>query len=134
VNLVKPNIRLRALVVDDDAHVANSVADLLREAGAHVVGIAGDGSAALSLVAQLRPDLMVLDLAMPIMDGLEVLGALDGDPDAVALMVIVFSSQTEVSVVERARALGARHVLHKPSQLMMLGDIVSELLRQRGAD
>jgi len=65
----------RILVVDDDAQVRGFVAGLLRAAGYDVV-TAADGAEALTCIARQRPDVVLLDLAMPVMDGWQVLRTL----------------------------------------------------------
>jgi len=59
----------RILVVDDDARFAEALATLLETAGYEVVGMAADGAEAIRKVEQLRPDLVTMDLDMPLLDG-----------------------------------------------------------------
>jgi two-component system response regulator AlgR len=62
---------MKALIVDDEPLARERLASLLREAGADVIGEAGDGRAAVETVAKLNPDVVLLDIRMPVMDGLE---------------------------------------------------------------
>lgn len=85
---------IRVLIVDDFPLVRESLAIVLRRAGIEVVGLAGDGFEAIGLVDQLKPDVVLMDLRMPLMDGLEAAGYLkmsgakvigftsDANPDA----------------------------------------------------
>jgi DNA-binding NarL/FixJ family response regulator len=76
-----------------------------------VVGEAGDGRTALEEVARLQPDVLVLDLSLPEMDGLEVLEALR--ERAPAVRVVVFTGYPEAELREAAVARGARRYLEK---------------------
>lgn len=62
---------MKALIVDDEPLARERLASLLREAGAEIVGEAGDGRAAVEAAARLAPDVVLLDIRMPVMDGLE---------------------------------------------------------------
>jgi two-component system chemotaxis response regulator CheY len=95
----------RALVVDDEAHVRVFLKLLLRELGIEVCGEAGDGARALELINELQPELVLLDLNMPQLGGLEVLRQIQEErPD---LPVIVVSSQSAMKTVQEVAQLGA---------------------------
>jgi two-component system chemotaxis response regulator CheB len=104
------------LVVDDTAVVRRMVSDILdAEPGIQVVGTARDGVSALRKVAELRPDVVTLDVEMPGMDGLEAMRHLGKDHPGVA--VIMFSTLTESGATATLEALsrGARDYVTKPS-------------------
>ncbi|MER7361815.1 response regulator transcription factor [Nonomuraea wenchangensis] len=107
---------VRVLIVDDHEVVRQGLRFVLeQEDGIEVVGEAGDGEAALRAVRALRPDVMLLDLVMPVMDGLRALRALREAGDEPAPAVIVLTSfQEEDRVVEAVR-LGALSFLSKTS-------------------
>ncbi|MFK4034364.1 response regulator [Nonomuraea wenchangensis] len=107
---------VRVLIVDDHEVVRQGLRFVLeQEDGIEVVGEAGDGEAALRAVRALRPDVMLLDLVMPVMDGLRALRALREAADGPAPAVIVLTSfQEEDRVVEAVR-LGALSFLSKTS-------------------
>ncbi|SEU41674.1 response regulator [Nonomuraea wenchangensis] len=107
---------VRVLIVDDHEVVRQGLRFVLeQEDGIEVVGEAGDGEAALRAVRALRPDVMLLDLVMPVMDGLRALRALREAGDGPAPAVIVLTSfQEEDRVVEAVR-LGALSFLSKTS-------------------
>ncbi|MEU4508731.1 response regulator transcription factor [Nonomuraea wenchangensis] len=107
---------VRVLIVDDHEVVRQGLRFVLeQEDGIEVVGEAGDGEAALRAVRALRPDVMLLDLVMPGMDGLRALEALREAADGPAPAVIVLTSfQEEDRVVEAVR-LGALSYLSKTS-------------------
>ncbi len=107
---------VRVLIVDDHEVVRQGLRFVLeQEDEIEVVGEAGDGEAALRAVRALRPDVMLLDLVMPVMDGLRALRALREADDGPAPAVIVLTSfQEEDRVVEAVR-LGALSFLSKTS-------------------
>lgn len=107
---------VRVLVVDDAVVIRKAVAAVLASAaGLEVVGTANDGRSALDRIDELSPDVVVLDVHMPNMGGLQVLEALRGRARRPA--VIMLSSLTEdgADVTVRALALGAADYVTKPS-------------------
>ena len=74
---------------------------------AYQIDVAGDGQAALEAIAERRPDVILLDLLMPRMDGFEVIAALQKDPERRAIPVIVLTAKT-LTRQERRAAQGAR--------------------------
>lgn len=107
----------KILVVDDNAAVARIMARLLESRGHHA-SVASDGPAALAAVRDRRPDLVVLDMMMPEMDGLEVMRRIRAewnDPDAPAPPIIVFSAVDNPKVVSAAMQAGARDYWVKAS-------------------
>ena len=107
--------RIRALVVDDSAMMRRLVRETLSaDADFTVVGEAGDGRAALGLMAELKPDLTMLDIEMPVLDGIGTLRewALAGH-GAVVIVSSAARPGTELAVL--ARRLGAAAVVGKPS-------------------
>jgi CheY-like chemotaxis protein len=104
------------LVVEDDAPIRRVLCDLLDGAeGFHVVGEAGDGRQAIALARHHQPDLIVLDLAMPGMGGLEALPLLRAvSPNAT---ILVLTAIDDASVEARALAEGATAVLSKAAGL-----------------
>ena len=102
---------LRVLLVDDDPVFAELVGCLLRQDGIEVVGRARDGAEGVELAFELEPDLVVMDIRMPRMDGLEatrrIVGAVAGS------RVLVVSSSTDPEDAVRARDAGADGYLPK---------------------
>jgi len=94
-----------ALIVDDESHVRTFVRLLLREVGIEECWEAADGAAALDLVVRHQPQLLLLDVNMPQMNGIELLGRLrEAQSD---IPVIIVSAQSSLSVVNEAARLGA---------------------------
>jgi two-component system response regulator MtrA len=115
------------LVADDDVDILALVKAILERAG-HEVMTAGDGAQALALVRERRPDLAVLDFAMPKMDGLEVLRRLRADDESSDLPVVLLSARAQEADVALGFATGASAYVRKPFSPRELADRVAELL------
>src|SRR5579863_8747072 len=108
--------RIRILVVDDSVVIRKVLSDTLSEDRTlDVVGVASDGRIALAKIPQLKPDLVTLDVEMPVMNGLETLAEIRKVYPK--LPVIMFSTLTErgASATLDALALGASDYATKPS-------------------
>jgi two-component system, response regulator PdtaR len=110
--------RPRVLIAEDEALIRLDLAEMLVEEGYDVVGEAGDGEMAVRLAEELRPDLCILDIKMPVMDGL---AAAEKIADARIAPVVILTAFSQRELVERARAAGAMAYLVKPFQK---GDLV----------
>ena len=118
----------RVLVVDDDALIRDTLATALTDEG-YAVRVAPDGQAALQTLHEWMPDLIVLDLMMPVMDGLAFRAAQRAVDRAAHIPVIVLSAAHNVQA--RVAGLGAAAVLSKPFDLGILLDVVERELRQQ---
>lgn len=105
--------RKRVLIAEDEALIRLDLAEMLGEEGYDVVGEAGDGETAVRLAEELKPDLCILDIKMPIMDGLAAAEKIAGARIAPVIILTAFSQR---DLVERARAAGAMAYLVKPFQ------------------
>lgn len=116
--------------MEDDSELSATLAEVLGEYD-YEVQCASNGAAALEQLRRIAtPALIVLDLRMPVMDGLEFLAVRARDQRLAGVPVIVLSA--DVNMSERARALHAEAVLHKPVHLFLLVDAIRRL--QPGAD
>ncbi|GAB3687943.1 ANTAR domain-containing response regulator [Saccharopolyspora dendranthemae] len=104
-------VERRVLVAEDEALIRLDLVEMLREEGYQVVGEAGDGQEAVRLAEELRPDLVILDIKMPKMDGIEAASNIAGDRIAPVVILTAFSQR---DLVERARDAGAMAYLVKP--------------------
>jgi diguanylate cyclase (GGDEF)-like protein len=118
---------VRLLVADDEVD-ARMVLEQLLEPDYEVIG-AGDGQAALEAASAEQPDLILLDLNMPRLDGLQVLERLRADPDTAEIPVILVSARTEPALKARALDLGAVDYLQKPYAVRELRARVERTLR-----
>jgi CheY-like chemotaxis protein len=112
------------LVVEDDSAIADVVGAILEEEG-YVVRVARDGAAGLAAVAESMPNLVTLDLLMPVMGGWEFLRALQSRCASVPRVVIVSAYGVDPS---DAQALGADACLRKPFEIGALLEIISRLI------
>ncbi|CAM3402223.1 response regulator [Nocardioides dubius] len=104
---------LRVLIVDDDFMVVSIHTRFVdRMEGFTVVGSAGSGAEALARIAELRPDLVLLDVHLPDITGIEVLRRLRGEGDDVGVLMVTAAREAET--VRAAAAAGAAHYLVKP--------------------
>jgi CheY-like chemotaxis protein len=94
------------LIVDDEPGAAAAMAALLRRHG-HEVSCAASVTEALRQLRAQRPDLMLLDLGLPRVDGLDFLHALAGEPGLSDIPIAVYSGRDEPGAIETARRLGA---------------------------
>lgn len=103
---------IRVLVVDDERPLQELLKCSLEAFGLSVVGVASNGKEAIEVYPQINPDAVVMDIRMPVMDGLAALKQLKTDhPDSVVLMI---TANQEEAQRQEALRLGASGFLHKP--------------------
>jgi len=101
----------RVVVAEDEAIIRLDVVEILRGAGFEVVGEAGDGEAAVRLAEELRPDLVVMDVKMPVLDGISAAERIGKQSIAPVILLTAFSQK---ELVDRARDAGAMAYVVKP--------------------
>jgi response regulator of citrate/malate metabolism len=122
---------IRTLVIDDDFRVANLHAAYLRRApGFEVTGIARTGAEAQQLIAQSRPDLVLLDLYLPDGNGLDVVAAARAAGHQ-SLEFVVITAARDADAVRSAMRLGAVHYLVKPFPYELLCERLQSYLAMR---
>ena len=119
----------KVMIAEDDPLIARIVTHRLGKGGHQLTHVA-DGAAALAAIAQARPDLLILDIKMPEIDGLEVLRRLRADAATRTLPVILLTALGEEEDVVRGFGLGADDYLVKPFSPTELAVRVDRLLRR----
>jgi AmiR/NasT family two-component response regulator len=103
--------RRTVVIAEDETLIRMDLAEMLTEEGYFVVGQAGDGARAIELAEEHRPDLVILDVKMPVLDGIAAAEAIAGKRIAPVVILTAFSQR---DLVERARDAGAMAYLVKP--------------------
>jgi len=116
----------RVLVADDDEDILALVGNVLAKAGYDVTK-ASNGAEALERVRSVRPRVAVLDVAMPELDGVEVLRSLRADPETSDIPVILLTARAQEADVKLGYAEGASKYLRKPFSPRELVELVREL-------
>lgn len=109
--MTNQNARARVLVAEDEAIIRLDLAEMLRDAGYDVVAEVGDGRQAVDRTRELRPDLVVLDVKMPVLDGISAADEIGRDGMAPVVMLTAFSDK---ELVERASDAGVMAYVLKP--------------------
>jgi len=117
----------RILVAEDEAIIRLDLAEMLGEAGYDVVGQASNGEQAVEMARELEPDLVIMDVKMPVMDGISAAEEIGAAKICPVVMLTAFS-QTEL--VERARDAGVMAYIVKPFTAVDLGPAI-DIARSR---
>ena len=116
--------RRRILIVEDELHVRDVIATYLENAG-YVVDEAGSGIQALERMRSVMPDLVLLDLGLPVMSGPDFVAAVRQEPSLASAAVVVLSGQADLA--NEVANLGARASLAKPIDLDILLAVVDRV-------
>jgi two-component system, chemotaxis family, chemotaxis protein CheY len=123
------NFKGSILLVDDEAHIRKYVALILKQLGATKVVEATNGEEALAMFEQLKPDVVLLDISMPLMNGLETLKRLKViEPDGVYIML---TSMVNRQSIDEALALGAANYIRKDNPKEEIAQAIRETLEER---
>jgi CheY-like chemotaxis protein len=114
----------RILVVDDSA-VVRRILGFILEKGGHEVSYAGNGEEGLASVRAARPDLVMSDLEMPVMDGITLARELRADPAAGDLPIIMLTARADVDL---GREVGINAFATKPPQSAQVLELVTQVL------
>ena len=123
-----PNAKPTVLLVEDDNYVSAAIWTLLKYSD-YDVTIAESGAEGLKLAQSLSPDIVILDVNLPDLNGLEICRRLKADPGTAELPVVFFSGQSERA--EEALKLGAEAFLVKPNDIIRLPDCLGQILASR---
>jgi DNA-binding NarL/FixJ family response regulator len=127
------NRKLRVLIADDSTFIRERLPAMLSDThGIEVVGIADDGAEALNLARALNPDVVILDIRMPRMTGIEVLQKLK--KDEAAPVVIMLTSYPYPQYREKCQEAGADFFFDKSTDFEKLFDLLKELRQGQGAN
>jgi DNA-binding response OmpR family regulator len=121
----------RILVVDDD-RVIQQLLKVNLELEGYRVEIASDGEEALALFELFQPDLVLLDIMMPKLDGWEVSRRLKARPASAAVPIVLLSARAQEADLQRGHDLGVAEYVTKPFDPIYLLGLVAELLARRG--
>jgi two-component system response regulator DesR len=120
---------IRLVVADDEELIRSAIIALLEmEADIRVVGDVGDGTTAVTLTQQLRPDVVLLDLEMPGADGIEAAGIIHRSTNA---RTIIVTRHARPGVLRRALAAGVSGFIPKSSPVSKVADVVREVAAGR---
>lgn len=118
---------MNVLIVDDSGFIRRMLRDILEKNGYSIVGEAADGEAAVRVYQELRPELVTMDITMPVADGIEALERImEFDPEASVVMV---SALGQEEFIERSLALGAKDFIVKPFQPQKVLDTLERVGR-----
>jgi two-component system OmpR family response regulator len=118
----------KVLMVDDEPHVRRVAELSLARVGKWVVSLAASGIEALAAAARDQPDLILLDVMMPGMDGPTTLSALQTQANVSAIPVIFMTAKVQDREIERYLGLGAAGVIRKPFDPMKLPDQIRRIM------
>ena len=119
----------RILIVEDDADICHLLALLLAQAGYSVV-MASDGIQGVALAQQFLPDLIIMDLVLPLLDGWAAIGQLKGDARTAHIPILVLSAHAQIDDRMRARAAGCDGFIIKPFDVERLLEQVAALTQR----
>ena len=119
----------RILIADDEANIVLSLEFLMRHAGYEVRSV-GDGDAALREIAEFRPDLVLLDVMLPLRDGFDVCRRVRDDPALAHVKIVMLTARGRETEVAKGLALGADLYITKPFATRELLASVERLLKR----
>ncbi|MCP4286837.1 MAG: response regulator [Gammaproteobacteria bacterium] len=120
----------KVLIVDDELNIAISVEFLMRREGFDV-SVAKDGEEGLAKIRESRPDLVLLDVMMPKMDGFQVCSAVRKDPELAGMRIVMLTAKGREAEVEKGLSLGADAYIPKPFSTSELVSKVNALLESK---
>jgi excisionase family DNA binding protein len=124
--------RTKVLVVDDEPRFLSALERALEPLGDEVgLRTAQNGIDALMMIGGSKPDILILDLRMPFLDGLEVLERLKGREDTKNIRIVAMSGAMSPALAERCRALGAVECLEKPVKVAEVVQLLRDVRRGR---
>ena len=132
LGLKKKTSRTKIMVVDDEPNIVQTLQDRL-EMNEYEVVTAGNGKEGLEKFEQEQPDVILLDVIMPIMDGHEMLEALRKRPTGQNVSVIMLTARSQTQDIARANACGIDDYIVKPFDLSELLEKIESVVEHRSA-
>ena len=120
-------LRNKILIADDDAEMLEALSGMLEKEG-YVVFRAENGREALELARKELPALVLLDIHMPVMDGLQACKAIKSDPAAKIVHVVMLTVEGSIREIEQAISYGARTYITKPSSRSEILKVVKSII------
>lgn len=106
------------MVVDDSPFASKQIKDIVEDNGYEVIGYAKDGEEAIELYKELKPDIVILDIIMPGLNGLETAEILKKQDPAVKILML--SSLCDAGTMEEVKSIGVKHLIPKPLEADVL--------------
>ena len=117
----------KILIADDNENIREALTYLLEDEG-YKLWLAKDGADALKQVREIRPDILFLDIMMPVMNGYDVCRAIKADPELKDTYVIMLTAKGQVAEQERGKEVGANEYIVKPFSPMEILTKVKNIL------
>lgn len=130
--LKKKTEKTKVLVIDDEPKIVQTLQDRL-EMNEYEVFTAYDGKEGLEKAVKFLPDVILLDIIMPEMDGLEMLEALRGKPGCSDIAVIMLTARSQREDIERAKSCGIEDYVVKPFEISELLEKIEKIVEKRKA-
>ena len=130
LGLKKKTDKTKILVVDDEPNIVQTLQDRL-EMNEYIVVTASNGKEGLNTALKENPDIILLDVIMPIMDGHEMLEALRRNPDGKDIAVIMLTARNQTNDIERANVCGIEDYIVKPFDLSKLLEKIESIVESR---
>jgi two-component system, cell cycle response regulator DivK len=127
---MKGGLRSTVLVVDDSADTRLVIRWMLERWGYHVLE-ANDGRQALEVAVENRPDVVLMDLAMPVVDGFDAIRAIRKHPELGGLPIIAVTAYDRAVSRDKADSVGCDHYISKPIDFYRLKVLVEKLINAR---
>ena len=118
----------KILVIDDELELVKAITIRFKASGYEVVP-AFDGQEGVDKAGEVKPDLILLDIVMPKMDGYQVCKKLKGNPETKDIPIIIFTASGQQDLEKRCMAVGAKGVIMKPFEATELLELVNKLLK-----
>lgn len=132
MGLKKKAEKIKILVVDDEPNIVQTLQDRL-EMNEYLVNTAGNGREGLKKAQEEKPDIILLDVIMPVMDGHEMLEVLRKQPGCSDISVIMLTARSQTQDIARANACGIDDYIVKPFDLSELLEKIETVLEKRKA-